>query len=155
VKQMPRFIKRTDHTSFTVSSLSQALEFWHGALGLEIVRQTDFRGGAYIEAITGIPGAELAVANVAAPGHIIELIEYRAPPTRTKLEPRICDVGSSHIAFEVDDLDGLLAEVAPLGWKPHGSPQPIAGGPRKGYRVVYVRGPDGIVLELIEPAASQ
>ena len=149
---MPRFIKKTDHTSFTVSSLSQALEFWHGVLGFEILRQTDYRAGDYIEAVTGIPGAEIAVANVAAPGHIIELIEYRAPPDRKKIEPRVCDVGSSHVAFEVDGLDNLLAEIAPLGWKSHGSPQPVASGPRKGYRVVYVRGPDGIVLEFMEPA---
>ena len=148
-------ITATDHSSVTVSSLDEALAFWHGILGFEIEKRSDFKGGAFVEGMTGIPGAEFRNAVLVAPGHRVELIEYRNPPARATMMPRPCDVGSTHICFEAEALDELLSEIAILGWKAQGPPQLILGGARAGYRVVYVRGPDGVLIEFLEPGTKR
>jgi catechol 2,3-dioxygenase-like lactoylglutathione lyase family enzyme len=148
-------ITRADHTGFTVDSLSEALAFWNGVLGFEIDATFDL-GGELLENVTGVEGAEVSIAAVVAPGgHVIELLEYKGPATRTKLSPRPCDVGSVHICFEVDDLDAVLARVARSGWKCQGIPQQLPSGKRAGDRIVYVRGTDGITVEFIEPARAR
>ena len=63
---------------------------------------------------------------------------------------RPCDAGFSHIAFNVDDVDGALEAVKPYGVKAISPPVTIDQGPNKGRRVVYTRDPDGITIEFIE-----
>jgi len=104
--------------------------------------------------ITGVPGAELKLAVVKAPGgHKIELLEYLAPPDRKQhVDLRPCDVGSAHVALTIDDLDTILEKIAASGWKPAGKPQTLESGPNAGKRVVYVRDPDGTTIEFMEMA---
>ena len=90
------------------------------------------------------------VAFVRAPGHSIELIEYKAPAQRGRVDARPCDAGFAHIAFDVDDVDAVLEAVRPHGVVPISPPVAIDQGPNKGRRVVYTRDPDGITIEFIE-----
>jgi catechol 2,3-dioxygenase-like lactoylglutathione lyase family enzyme len=89
-----------------------------------------------------------------APGHKIELLEYRAPPDRVRSDLRPCDIGSVHIALSVDDLDAVLQTIAASGWKPVGKPQTLTVGPNAGKRVIYVRDPDGTIIEFMQPAGG-
>jgi len=102
--------------------------------------------------ITGVPGAEIKLAVVKAPGgHKIELLEYLAPPDRKQhVDLRPCDVGSVHVALTVDNLDAVLQKIAASGWKAAGKPQTLTAGPNAGKRVVYVRDPDGTTIEFME-----
>jgi catechol 2,3-dioxygenase-like lactoylglutathione lyase family enzyme len=139
----------TNHTSFTVSSLDRALGLFRDGLGFEVTSRAP-RDARLTERITGVPGADLMIAFVRAPGHSIELIEYRAPAEKGRVNARPCDAGFAHIAFNVDDVDAALAAVEPHGVKPLSSPVTIDQGPNKGRRVVYTRDPDGITIEFIE-----
>jgi catechol 2,3-dioxygenase-like lactoylglutathione lyase family enzyme len=148
-------IVKADHTGFTVSSISEALAFWHGVLGFEIVAEFDL-GGELVRHVTGVGGAEVSIAAVMAPGgHVVEFLEYKSPAERSIFSPRPCDVGSVHICFEVDDIDAILKRVTQAGWQAHGSPQTLPVGKRAGARIMYVRGTDGITVEFLEPAAPQ
>jgi catechol 2,3-dioxygenase-like lactoylglutathione lyase family enzyme len=139
----------TNHTSFTVSNLDRALGLFRDGLGFEVTSKAP-RDVRLTERITGIPGADLMIAFVRAPGHSIELIEYRAPAEKGRVNARPCDTGFAHIAFNVDDVDAVLAAVEPHGVKPISPPVTIDQGPNKGRRVVYTRDPDGITIEFIE-----
>jgi catechol 2,3-dioxygenase-like lactoylglutathione lyase family enzyme len=139
----------TNHTSFTVSNLDRALGLFRDGLGFEVTSRAP-RDARLTERITGVPGADLMIAFVRAPGHSIELIEYRAPAEKGRVNARPCDAGFAHIAFNVDDVDAALAAVEPHGVKPLSSPVTIDQGPNKGRRVVYTRDPDGITIEFIE-----
>jgi len=143
----------TNHTSFTVSDLERSLGLFRDALGFEVTSKAP-RDPKLTSQITGVPGADLMIAFVRAPGHMIELIEYRAPAERGRVVSRPCDAGFSHIAFNVDDVDAVLAAVQPHGVKPIGAPVTIDQGPNKGRRVVYTRDPDGITIEFIETRQS-
>jgi catechol 2,3-dioxygenase-like lactoylglutathione lyase family enzyme len=126
---VPFRILAADHTGITVSNLERSLAFWRDVLGFELSHRPHQTGKLAAE-ITGVPGAEILIAVLKAPGHKIELLEYRAPADRQHLIPRPCDVGSVHVAA--------------------GEPQTLAAGPNAGKRVVYVRDPDGTTIELMQ-----
>ena len=138
-----------DHTGITVSNLERSLEFWRDVLGFELSHRAQQKG-ELAEQITGVPGAEILIAIVKAPGHKIELLEYRAPVDRQHFRPRPCDVGSVHIALIVDNLDVVLARIASSGWKAAGKPQTLTAGPNAGKRVIYVRDRDGTTIEFMQ-----
>ena len=140
-----------DHTGITVSNLERSLEFWQNVLGFEFSHRAHQTSKMASE-ITGVPGAEIKLAVVKAPGgHKIELLEYLAPPDRKQhVNLRPCDVGSVHVALTVDKLDAILEKIAASGWKAAGKPQTLKTGPNAGKRVVYVRDPDGTTIEFMQ-----
>ncbi len=146
----PFRIIAADHTGITVSNLERSLEFWQNVLGFEFSHRAHQTNKMASE-ITGVPGAEIKLAVVKAPGgHKIELLEYLAPPDRKHVNFRPCDVGSVHVAFTVDKLDTILEKIAASGWKAAGKPQTLKTGPNAGKRVVYVRDPDGTTIEFMQ-----
>lgn len=149
-----RLIRKIDHTGITVSSLDRALDFWVGVLGFEHLYTTDYPNSSLLEGIVGVPGAVMKLAMVRGPGHDIELLEYFAPDPRQVMQPRSCDVGSVHIAFLVSDIEGLLKIIAEHGWHTPGSLQTVRDGERKGLKLAYVRGPDGVTIEFLEMPES-
>ena len=151
----PFRIIAADHTGFTVANLERSLAFWRDVLGFELSHRAH-QTGELANEITGVPGAEISLAVLKAPGHKIELLEYLAPPDRKKhvdLSP--CDVGSVHVALTVDNLDAVLNTIAASGWKAAGKPQTLKSGPNAGKRVVYVRDPDGTTIELMQPPVTK
>jgi glyoxylase I family protein len=142
-----------DHTGITVSNLERSLAFWQGVLGFELSHRAHHTGELASE-VTGVPGAEISIAVLKAPGHRIELLEYHAPPDRKRAQLRPCDIGSVHIALTVDNLDALLSRIAASGWNAAGQPQTLQSGPNAGRRIVYVRDPDGTTIEFMQPPSQ-
>jgi catechol 2,3-dioxygenase-like lactoylglutathione lyase family enzyme len=147
-------ILAADHTGITVSDIERSLVFWRDVLGFELSHRAHQKG-ELAEQITGVFGAEILIAVVKAPGHKIELLEYRAPADRRKeSDLRPCDLGHVHIALTVENLDQLLETIATSGWKAAGEPQTLQTGPNAGKRVVYVRDPDGMTIEFMQVGGS-
>jgi catechol 2,3-dioxygenase-like lactoylglutathione lyase family enzyme len=146
----PFRISAADHTGFTVENIERSLEFWHGVLGFELSHRAHHTGDLASE-VTGVAGAEILIAVLKAPGHRIELLEYLAPADRTSVSARPCDTRAAHIALVVDDLDAALASLSSAGSTTAGTPHTLVSGPNAGRRVVYIRSPDGITIELIQP----
>lgn len=143
-------IKSIDHTGFTVSSLDDALAFWVDVLGFKLLYIWTLENSHFIDEVVGVPGAAMRLAMVEGPGHLIELLEYTAPDDRKTYKPRSSDVGSVHLAFYVQNIDALVARVASVGWQPVGQIQSVESGERKGLRLIYVRGPDGVTIEFLQ-----
>jgi catechol 2,3-dioxygenase-like lactoylglutathione lyase family enzyme len=146
----PFRIRSTEHTGITVSSLDAALLFWSGVMGFQHLYTWDFENNSFLGELVGVKAAAARIAMVSGPGHLIELLEYRSPADRQVMKPRSCDVGSVHVAFQVEDLDALLARIAAAGWSALSQVLRVESGERAGLRLVYVRGPDGVTLEFLE-----
>lgn len=144
-------ILAADHTGMTVSDLERSLAFWRDVLGFEL-SHTAHQTAEMASEITGVEGAEIKLAVMKAPGgHKIELLEYLAPFERKRhVDLRPCDVGSVHVALIVDDLESILSAIKDSGWKAAGKPQTLKSGPNAGKRVVYVRDPDGTIIEFMQ-----
>jgi catechol 2,3-dioxygenase-like lactoylglutathione lyase family enzyme len=144
------------HTGFSVVDIDRSIAFYRDALGLTL-RHRQIQDNVYTAHLVGIPGARLSVAQFTLPGgsmtgsgHILELIEYERPRGGA-IEPANNRIGAAHLAFEVDDLDALRARLEAAGATFLSETQEITGGINRGGRAVYLRDPDGITLELIEP----
>ncbi len=146
-------ISATNHTSFTVSDLDRSLGFFCDVLGFDLLNRGP-RDPDFIERVVAIPGADIEVAYIQAPGHRLELIQYHGPGGRRQVEARPCDSGFAHVAFDVDDIDAAVAASKKVGVLPLGPPQDLDRGPNKGGRVVYTRDADGITIEFIQPPKS-
>ena len=145
----------TNHTSFTVTDLDRTVGFFRDCLGFQLLNRAP-RDPEIVSKITGVEGADMEIAFLRGPGCTIELIEYKAPADRGRVEARPCDAGFAHMAFDVDDVDAAIAEAKKHRVEPIAPPVPINDGPNKGRRVVYLRDPDGVTIEFIEiPGAKQ
>jgi catechol 2,3-dioxygenase-like lactoylglutathione lyase family enzyme len=136
------------HTGLTVADLDRSLHFWRDAMGMEMLFQQEKVGG-YLEAIVGEPGAHVRMAHLAfgGEGPRIELFQYLAPSGgQHRLRP--ADVGFAHVCVACDDLDERLERLIAAGGRPFSKPVEVDTGVNKGGRSVYLRDPDGHVVEL-------
>jgi len=81
----PFRIIATDHTGITVTNLERSVAFWRDVLGFELSHRAHHTGDLASE-VTGVPGADISIAVLKAPGHKIELLEYHAPSDRKRAE---------------------------------------------------------------------
>jgi catechol 2,3-dioxygenase-like lactoylglutathione lyase family enzyme len=142
------------HTGLTVSDLDRALEFWSGALGGSVLFRQEREGG-YFAAVVGEPEARVRMAHLELQpgGHRIELFQFDAPAAGShRLRP--ADVGFAHLCVSTTDLEPLLERLEAAGGRRVSDPVAIDGGVNTGARAVYVRDPDGHVVELFQPGAA-
>jgi catechol 2,3-dioxygenase-like lactoylglutathione lyase family enzyme len=144
----PVRVRSTGHTGITVSDLERSIRFYRDLLGCEVSPVVRAEGPLF-EAVTGVPGCRIDIAFVRLPGHVIELLCYREPQGRAS-GLRACDPGFMHVCLKVEELDRVIGLLRSAGFEALGPTQQAAGGPVDGLKVVYVRDPDGVVLELIE-----
>ncbi|KAJ7137952.1 glyoxalase/bleomycin resistance protein/dioxygenase [Mycena epipterygia] len=138
-------ITSCDHTGITVCDIERSLAFWTTVMGCKVAYRIKAEGED-ARCITGVPGAELLIAMLDAPGgHRIELLQYLAPAERAHFRPRPCDVGSVHVAFTVDNIEEMLAGLLAAGCVVHGKP---CGPP--GRELVYLHDFDGVTIELMQ-----
>jgi catechol 2,3-dioxygenase-like lactoylglutathione lyase family enzyme len=144
--------RRIHHTGFTVADLDRSLAFYEGLLGFELIARQEKQGG-YLGAIVGYPDADVRMAHLRVPGadHVLELFQYRTPtgsqPGRT--EPR--DVGCAHLCVVVDDLPESYRRLREAGVDSFVSPPiEVDTGINTGGYGLYLRDPDGIVVEIFQ-----
>jgi catechol 2,3-dioxygenase-like lactoylglutathione lyase family enzyme len=139
------------HTSFTVANLERSLEFFRDLLALEVVVTREI-GDDYFGRIVGLPGCRVKAALLRIPGsgHHVELFEYLTPAGHPQ-ELRPCDPGSAHLAMLVDDLPTLYERLRADSVTFVSAPVRIEAGPNAGGYGVYLRDPNGILIELFQP----
>jgi catechol 2,3-dioxygenase-like lactoylglutathione lyase family enzyme len=145
-------VESLQHTGLTVSDLERSVAFYRDVLGFEVFAESERQGG-YFAAIVGYPDAHVRMALLRSGGssHHIELFQYLSPEPRTvALEPRL--VGATHVCLIVDDLPALYEQLAAAGVDTFfTAPVEIDHGINAGGWALYLRDPDGIILELFQP----
>jgi catechol 2,3-dioxygenase-like lactoylglutathione lyase family enzyme len=141
-------IQRMDHVGVVVEDLAAATAFF-AELGFSLLGEWSVEGDGAVDRIVGLEGVRTDVAMVQTPdGHgRLELIRFRAPsgPEGERHAPANAP-GLRHIALAVDDIDATLAGVRAHGAELVGEVERYGDS----YRLCYVRGPEGIIVELAE-----
>lgn len=147
-------ITRAHHTGFQVADLERSVAFYRDILGFEIVFAWNPQAD-YIRELVGYPDADIHAAILRLPGSdvFLELLEYRNVE-RAPIDTRTANPGTAHIAFFVDDLDVLYADLTARGVRSVSAPVTPTIGPNEGGRAVYMIDPDGIRVELIQTRRS-
>lgn len=144
----PVAITGIDHVGITVRSLDASLAFYRDLLGLRVI---EISGEEDASKIVGIPGTRIRVADLdTGDGRVFELLEYVAAKGPA-LQQQPNRAGCAHVALRVNDIGAVLARLASAGYHPDGTPTLITGAVAwEGATVVYLRDPDGAVLELVQ-----
>jgi catechol 2,3-dioxygenase-like lactoylglutathione lyase family enzyme len=140
-------IQRMDHVGIVVDDLAAATEFFV-ELGLELQGEASLEGGS-VDRVVGLEGVRSEIAMLETPdGHgRLELSKFHAPsgPRSDRNAPPNTP-GIRHVTFAVDDIDAAVAGVRARGGELVGEVENY----QDIYRVCYVRGPEGIIVELAE-----
>lgn len=148
-------LKSCHHHGFTVSSIDASLRFYRDMLGLELIRVSERKDLPSYNHILGYDNVKLNVALLSHPvnGFLLELFEYMNPPS-TKRELANYYVGSSHIAFEVEDIDAVYKKLLSAGYSSINDPVDVIRGGHRVARCIYALDPDGISVELFQEYAD-
>ncbi|WP_227779102.1 VOC family protein [Haladaptatus pallidirubidus] len=145
-------ILRFDHVGVVVDDLDAVAAFFL-ALGFER------EGGALVEGesvdkINGLDGVQAEVVMVRAPDGSgkLELVKYHAPADNEGAHHLPANrLGFRHIAFEVNDLNTIVDGLRDKGFDTVGEVSDFEDI----YRLCYIRGPEGLIVELAEQIASE
>lgn len=140
-------LEHLDHLNIVVTDLPAAQAFFR-LLGFHegIAAELDTR---FLECLTGICGAKGRFAAMHHPGSnvAIELLQFEQGSGADPDLGRADRIGLRHLAFAVADIEAVVAELAANGVE---FLSPIQTWEKTGKKLVYFRGPDGILLELAE-----
>lgn len=122
-------VKKLLHTRMRVSDMDQTIRFYTEVLGLQVLDRKASPRGSHL-AFLAVPNSE----------ELIELCSF-PPSGPVKVQEDLV-----HLAFEVENLDEAIAQLAAQGVR-------ITDGPTRsasGSRFLFIDAPDGYEVELIE-----
>jgi catechol 2,3-dioxygenase-like lactoylglutathione lyase family enzyme len=136
------------HTGLVVRDLERALHFWCEVLGFKVVKQMD-ESGPHIDALMGLRDVRVTTAKLAAPdGNLIELLHFHSHPDQPRWNGTPYSTGFTHVALTVVDLDQVILKLSNEGVS---FPAPPQLSPDGFVKVIYCKGPEDVLLELVQP----
>jgi len=140
-------IHRIDHVGVIVSDLAAAKVFFLD-FGLEVQVEGEVEG-EWVDQVVGLHDVKTAFVMLGAPdgqAHI-ELIKFYTPLDEQGIRHSFANTpGIRHIAFAVADIEALVAKLKKKGTEIFSEIQIY----KNMYKLCYVRGPEGMILELAE-----
>lgn len=140
-------IRRIDHVGVIVNDLPAAKAFFLD-FGLEVLGEEELEG-EWVERIIGLHDVKDEVVMLRTPdgGANLELVKFYKPLDEKGMQrPLANTLGIRHICFAVEDIEAVVAKLKKKGAELFGEIQNYENA----YKLCYVRGPEGIILELAE-----
>ena len=140
-------IQRMDHVGIVVHDLAAAIEFFV-ELGLVLQGEGSVEGPS-VDRIVGLEGVRAEIAMMQTPdgNGRLELSKFHSPSNQGDNRNAPANTpGIRHITFAVDDIDDVIVRLQARGAELVG--ELVRYG--DSYWLCYVRGPEGIIIELAE-----
>lgn len=140
-------IHRIDHVGVVVEDLSAAKAFFLD-LGLEMVGEGELEG-SLLNQVVGLDDVKTAIVMLSTPdGQTnLELCKFYRPADEKGIQQCFANtLGIRHITFAVEDIEAIVAKLKKNGVEIFSEIQNYEDI----YKLCYVRGPEGIILELAE-----
>ena len=141
-------VTRPHHTAFSCRDFDAAKKFFVDVLGFAVKGEIADRGEPELATVVGMAGARCRWAMLELGGWHIELFQWLEPVGRP-VGMRQCDLGFTHICFQVSDVREVERRLRAGGFEPLSPPLPLRGGRAL---PMYVRGPEGAIIEFVEYA---
>lgn len=140
-------INNLRHVGLVVVDLEGALAFWCEVMGFQILRSMD-EFGQDIDAMLDLEDVRLkTVKLVDSNGSLLEILKFYSHIDSLSWSGTPFSTGLTHLALTVESIDLLLEKFKKIGLDSNATPQISKDGLVK---VVYVKGPEGLLLELVE-----
>jgi catechol 2,3-dioxygenase-like lactoylglutathione lyase family enzyme len=135
------------HIGLVVEDLDETVRFLT-VLGFDCSEPGVF-GGDWIDRIIGLEGAEVETVMARGPdgNDVFEVVRFRSPTASAhEPAPPTNRPGLRHVAFKVDDVRGVVERVREAGWETVGEIVDYEST----FLLCYVRGPEGLIVELAQ-----
>lgn len=136
-----------EHVGIVVDDLAAATEFFI-ELGL-VLQGEGAVEGRWVDRIVGLEGVRANIAMMQTPdgNGRLELTKFHSPSNKGDNRHAPANTpGIRHVAFAVKDIDAVVAGLRARGTELVGELERY----KDSYRLCYVRGPEGIIVELAE-----
>ena len=146
---MSHDVRYVMHVGICVADLDRAIRFYRDGLGFEEAGGLTVEGEPTATMLDLPSDMHLDAVYLDRDGFRIELLSYPRPGTVGEARARpMNQLGLTHFAFRVDDLDAAIDRVTSLGGA-------LVEGSRVrndeyGSDLCYVTDPDGVRLELVQ-----
>jgi catechol 2,3-dioxygenase-like lactoylglutathione lyase family enzyme len=140
-------IQRMDHVGIVVDDLAAATEFFV-ELGLLLEGEVTVEGRS-VDRVVGLEGVRADIAMMQTPdgNGRLELSKFHSPSNRGDNGHAPANTpGLRHVSFAVEDIDAVVDGLRARGAELVGELERY----QDSYRLCYVRGPQGIIIELAE-----
>jgi catechol 2,3-dioxygenase-like lactoylglutathione lyase family enzyme len=130
-----------------IEVLTAATEFFV-ELGLVLQGEAAVEG-RWVDRVVGLEGVRADIAMMQTPdgNGRLELTKFHSPSTQGDNRPAPANTpGIRHVALAVEDIDAVVAGLRARGAELVGELERY----KDSYRLCYVRGPEGIIIELAE-----
>lgn len=137
------------HIGLTVVDIDRSLKFYRDLLGFEIIKDME-ESGKHIDNFSGVKNIKVRTVKMKNGGEgLIELLQYYSHPSfdSDNQNRPITNIGCSHFAVTVSNLDALYSKLISKGIYFNSEPQYSPDGYAK---VAFCKDPDGILIELVE-----
>ncbi|MFO1206484.1 MAG: VOC family protein [Burkholderiales bacterium] len=137
-----------DHVTLVVRDVEAAKRFF-GLLGFEHERSVVISGDVFARYM-GVPGISADHVTLVLAGAVprceVQLLRYQSPgPVANPLIEDLSAVGFNHICFAVENLESELTRLRAAGVETRNDMLDFHGR-----KLVFLRGPEGITVELSE-----
>jgi len=133
---MPK-IKKINHVAVVVEDMEQALSFWRDALGMQLQELRD------------VPAEQSQVAFMPLEGSEVELVVPTTDDSGIANYLSKRGPGMHHICLEVDDIEGMLAQLKEKDVQLINE-EPRLGADGKKYAFIHPRSTSGVLVELYQ-----
>ncbi len=136
------------HAGIVVRDIERAAEFYR-MLGFS-ERSHATEQGEFIDQVTGMDSTVLEWIKMDAPdgGFLLELLQYHSHPIQSPVVVSPSNaLGSSHLAFTVEDIEKACELIVQGGGSVVNKPALSSGGEVK---VAYCHDPEGVLMEVVE-----
>ena len=135
------------HTGIVVQNLNQVRNFWIKIMGFKIEKEIE-DSGSYIDNIVGLKNTHVKTVKLKDhKGNMIELLKFNSHPDHYEWLGSPSSTGLTHIALNVDDIERIIESMNSEGYI---NKKKFQLSPDGRVKVIYVRGPEGLILELVE-----
>ena len=139
-------VKDIRHTGIVVDDLNKSLWFYKEKIGFEVFKCMD-ESGNFAGKILGIEGVAVrTVKMILRNNQMIELLDFYTHK-KDILCHYINDIGPTHLAFTVDNLDEMYNDFLDEGIEFISAPEISNDGSAK---VAFCKAPEGTYIELVE-----
>lgn len=134
------------HVGLTVSDLERVVEFYRDTLGFSLLDRFSVAGEGFSTAV-GVEDASAQFVHLDGGDVRLELVEYE-PAGERRTDEGVEQPGTKHLGLTVDDVDACYEALADE-YETTSPPQTTESGSR----ILFVRDPEGNLVELLEPSS--
>ncbi len=139
------------HVGIVVQDIQKSINFWRDHFDFSIFLD-QIEEGPFIEHLLNIPKVKIRTVKMNGQDNsLIELLYFFEKQDVDLWQGNLTSTGLTHLALNVNNLSEKIKKLQSHGFKLINQPRKSENG---SVIVVFVEGPEGLLLELVEQVAS-